>query len=288
MSGGDLVSGELVAGGMPRRFALRLPRTPAGGPAMPLVLLLHGNGLDGQAMREWTRFDRQADAWGWAIAYPDGHERCWADGRGVTAADAAGVDDVAFLRAIIDWSAERYGTVPDRVVVAGMSNGAFMAHRLALEAGHRVAVMAAVAGGMPAALAEVRPAHAVSALLIHGTADRVSPIAGGYSRRRGPNGEPRGRTLSLGETAERWRAIDGCPPEPAETRTTESSRRMASAGGVGGTRVVSWTVFGAGHAWPGTPVPPEWGERSTPEFDASEEICRFAAPLLVPAATRRR
>ena len=296
MSDGDLVAGELAIGGMARRFTTRPPRRPAVGAgvgagadrAVPLVLVLHGNGLGGQVMREWTTFDRQADARGWAVAYPDGHEACWADGRCVTAADGAGVDDVAFLRAIIDWSAARYGTVPDRSVVAGMSNGAFMAHRLALQAGDRVAVLAAVAGGMPAALAESRPAHAVSAMLIHGTADRVSPIGGGYSRRRGPHGEPRGRTLSLGETAERWRAVDGCPPGPGATRTTDYSSRTASDSGAGGTRVVAWTVFGAGHTWPGTPVPPEWDERSTLEFDAAEEICGFAAPLLVPADARRR
>ena len=58
-----------------------------------------------------------------------GGRGCWADGRGVTTADEAGVDDVAFLRAIIDWSAERHGTSPDGTVVAGISNGAFMAHR---------------------------------------------------------------------------------------------------------------------------------------------------------------
>lgn len=56
-------------------------------------------------MREWTTFDQHADRWGFAIAYPDGLGGCWADGRGVTSANLAGVDDTAFLRAIIDWSA---------------------------------------------------------------------------------------------------------------------------------------------------------------------------------------
>jgi hypothetical protein len=74
-------------------------------------------------------------------------------------------------------------------------------------------------------------------MLIHGTADRLSPIDGGYSRHRGPNGELRGRTLSLQETVERWRAIRA--------------------------------------------------ELITQEFDAAEEICRFAEPLIACADTRR-
>ena len=180
------VTGELTAGERTRGFALRLPRGASGG--MPLVIVLHGNHPDatGQMMRDWTTFDAQADAFGFAVAYPDGVGGCWADGRGVTTADEAGVDDVAFLRALVDTSAERHGTHPDRAVVAGVSNGAFMAHRMALEASEKVAVFAAVAGGLPASLRDVRPAHAVSAMLIHGTADPVPPIQGGYSRHRGP------------------------------------------------------------------------------------------------------
>jgi polyhydroxybutyrate depolymerase len=285
MAGGrDLVEGEVSAGGRARGFTMRLPQDASGG--IPLVLVLHGNHPEagGQLMREWTTFDERADAGGFAVAYPDGYGGCWADGRGVTTADEAGVDDVAFLRAIIDWSAERHGTWPDRTVVAGISNGAFMAHRMGLEASDRVAVLAAVAGGLPARLRDTRPAHAVSAMLIHGTGDTISPIGGGYSRHRGPDGELRGRTLSLDETAEYWRTADRCPPGPGQTRTTEFSSRITSDNGVGGTRVVSWTVFGGGHTWPGSPRLAGPGAQ---EFDAAEEICRFAWPLLASADSRR-
>ena len=288
MTGGSgLVAGEVTAGQRTRTFALRLPDGGSGD--IPLLLVLHGNSPDatGQTMRDWTTFDHQADAWGFAIGYPDGVGGCWADGRGVTTADEAGVDDVAFLRAIIDWSADRYGTWPDRAVVAGISNGAFMAHRMGVDAGDQVAVIAAVAGGLPASLRDSTPSHAVSAMLIHGTADSISPIEGGYSRHRGPNGELRGRTLSLDETAEFWRRTDRCPPGPGEQHRTEFSSRDTAAGGVGGTEVVAWTVFDGGHTWPGSAPAPEWAELTTQEFDAAEEICRFAKPLLIPAATRR-
>jgi polyhydroxybutyrate depolymerase len=282
-----MIEGALTVGGRERGFVMRLPARAEGG--IPLVLVLHGNYTDarGRHMREWTTFDKQADLRGFAVAYPDGHGGCWADGRGVTKADEAGVDDVAFLRALIGWAAERHGTYGDRAVVAGVSNGAFMAHRMALEAGDQVAVLAAVAGGLPASLHDRQPAHAVSAMLIHGTADPISPIEGGYSRHRGPNGELRGRTLSLDETAKFWRAVDRCPAGPGDTRASEFSGRTTASGGVGGTAVVTWTVFGGGHSWPGAPSIPPQADRTTQEFDAAEEIWRFAAPLLAPAAARR-
>jgi polyhydroxybutyrate depolymerase len=282
-----VIAGELTIGGLTRRFALRLPAER--GRELPLVLVLHGNHPEatGAQMREWTTFDQQADALGIAVAYPDGHGGCWADGRGVTTADEAGVDDVAFLRAVIDWSAERHGTAADRAVVAGISNGAFMAHRMGADAGDRVAVLAAVAGTLPARLLESQPGYAVSAMLIHGTDDRIAPITGGYSRHLGPNGERRGRTVSLAQTAQFWRTADRCPPGPGDTKTTEFSRRTTVTGGVGGTQVVSWTVFGGGHAWPRSQPIPRSDPAESREFDAAEEICRFARPLLTPAAGRR-
>jgi len=121
-----VITGELTVGGRTRGFTLRLPRDADGTRGrIPLVLVLHGNHPEarGEFMREWTGFDQHGDARGFAVAYPDGVGGCWADGRGVTTADETGVDDVAFRRAIIGWSAERHGTWPDRSVVAGISNG---------------------------------------------------------------------------------------------------------------------------------------------------------------------
>lgn len=120
-TGNDLVAGELRIDERARTFVIRLPRNARAAGPVPLVLVLHGNmpGTGGSVMREWTTFDAQADTWGFAIAYPDGYRGCWADGRGVTTADEAGVDDVAFLRAIIGWSAENCGTCPGRAVSAG-------------------------------------------------------------------------------------------------------------------------------------------------------------------------
>ena len=290
MTDDGVIVGELTAGGRARTFTLRPPsRLSSGGTTV--VLALHGNMPDagGAEMCAMTTFDKQAEARGWVVAYPDGVGGCWADGRGVTTADEAGVDDVAFLRALIDWAAERYGAFPDRAVVAGMSNGAFMAHRMGVSASDQVAVIAAVSGGLAERVRDdlPAPAHAVSALLIHGTADEISPLEGGYSRHRGPNGELRGRTLSLDESALFWRNIDQCPDEPGDKKDTELSSRLTWAGRRSGTRVSAWTVFGGGHLWPGSEPWPGFEHLATREFDAAEEICRFAQPLATPAVARR-
>ncbi|MGF6887714.1 polyhydroxybutyrate depolymerase [Nocardia sp. GAS34] len=290
----DLKTGELTVDGRARTFSVRPPRHSGA----PLIVALHGNmsgmpqrpPVAGPLMDSWMRFSEFADAYGVAVVYPDGHEGCWADGRGVTVADADGVDDIAFLRALIDWCAAQYGTEREQTVAAGISNGAFMAHLVGHELSELVPVVAAVAGGLPVALRGHEPTHAVSALLINGTADEAVPITGGFSRHRGPDGELRGQTLGLAETAAHWRSIDRCAGE-GTTITTEGSSRHTVEGGVGGARVADWTVFGGGHTWPGKPTPPEWEDgpntHTSTDFDAAQEILRFAQPLLSPAAARK-
>lgn len=285
-----LIPGDLTHDGRPRSFHLRPPREPGS----PLIVALHGNmGPDtaggGLLMHDWTRFADHAEDWGVGVVYPDGCYGSWADGRGVTAAEENGVDDVGFLRSLIDWCAQMHGTAADRTLVAGISNGAFMSHRLALECSERVAVFAAVAGALPADLTAARPTHAVSAMLINGDADPLVPLAGGHSRHRGPNGEARGRILGAAATADHWARLDRCTGDRT-TVTTAGSRRVTAAHGIADTAVTAWTVFGGGHTWPGVAVPEEWagtpGAASTLEFDATVEIHHFARPLLRPAARR--
>jgi len=301
-TGGNLVTGRLRIGDHERSFGLSKPRR-AGAGELPLVIVLHGHSPDasGVRMQARTSFDARADEWGIAVAYPDGYRGGWADGRGVTEADADGVDDVAFLCALIDWSAGRYGTRADHTIVAGFSNGAFMAHRLALQASERVAVFGAVAGALPGALREVQPTHAVSALLINGTADQLVPIGGGYSRHGGPNGELRGRILSQRDTTEHWRAMNRCgsgpdfetveetPPSPDRPDWLGLTRHIIT-GGVGGTKVATLTVHGGDHAWPGSALmlDPQVAAAIGPiaqNLDAAAEIVRFARPL--PGARAR-
>jgi polyhydroxybutyrate depolymerase len=301
---GDLVASRLRIGDHERSFTLRSPQRAAAG-QLPLVVVLHGHSPDasGATMRAWTSFDARADEWGIAVAYPDGYRGGWADGRGVTAAEADGVDDVAFLSALIDWSAEHHGTRADHTIVAGVSNGACMAHRLALQASERIAAFAAVAGALADALREVQPTHAVSALLINGTADPLIPLGGGYSRHRGPNGELRGRILSQHDTTEHWRALNRCgtgpdfetveetPPSPDRPGWLGLTRQI-STGGVGGTRVETLTVHGGGHTWPGSaaasdPQVAAVVGRTAQNLDAAAEIVRFAGPLPDAPARRR-
>ncbi|HEU5370452.1 MAG TPA: PHB depolymerase family esterase, partial [Ktedonobacterales bacterium] len=146
-------SGSLSSGGLTRTYQGHLPSSYDGVKALPLVLALHGHGGDGQGMLRLTHLNRIADQHGFIVVYPDGYQKSWADGRGATEADQAGVDDVGFLSALIDALANQYKVDQKRVYVTGISNGGFMSERLACDLSNKVAAVAAVAATMPTGLA---------------------------------------------------------------------------------------------------------------------------------------
>jgi polyhydroxybutyrate depolymerase len=121
------MSGTFRSGGMDRTYTLHVPP----GDPVGLVLSLHGGGGSGTRQRGLTDFDGVADAHHLLVAYPDGYDKSWADGRGASPADRHHVDDVTFLVALAGKLQGCYNIDPGHVFVTGMSNGGFMSNRLA-------------------------------------------------------------------------------------------------------------------------------------------------------------
>jgi polyhydroxybutyrate depolymerase len=246
----------LSSGGRERTYRLHAPASlPADRPA-PLVLVFHGGEGDGLSAERLTGFDALADREGFLVAYPDGWDKHWNDGRNVPsfAAYRDRIDDVAFVAALLDDVARRREVDPGRVFATGISNGAIFSNFLALKLSERIAAIAPVAGGLAAPLpSALRPARPVSVLLFNGTDDPLVPFEGGAVART------HGRVLGAEETARRWARADGCvgsplrdapPSAPGAACRLERSRW---SGGRDGTEVVLNALVGGGHTWPGGP-----------------------------------
>lgn len=116
------------------------------------------------------------------------------------------VDDVAYLRGLLGEVAAAYHVDARRRYVLGLSNGAFMATRLACEAADDIAAIVAIAGTTWADPGRCRPSSPVSILQVHGDADRIILYGGG------------GQVLGLGTgdypgavaTVLRWARLDAC------------------------------------------------------------------------------
>jgi polyhydroxybutyrate depolymerase len=131
----------------------------------------------GQGMRRLTHLDRQADARGVIIVYPDGLDRHWNDGRSTIRNPH---DDVGFVSALLDRIGRDYRIDAGRVYATGISNGALFAQRLGCDLSQRIAAIAPVAGSMPADIADrCRLGRPLAVLEIGGTADPIMPFQGG-------------------------------------------------------------------------------------------------------------
>jgi polyhydroxybutyrate depolymerase len=235
---------RLVVGGVTRTYEIESSANVVAKPA--LIVMLHGHGGTGDQMR---RYKDMGAVTGTAavIAYPDGIARGWNDGR--DARETA--DDIGFLRRLIATTQAQYRTDPKRVYVAGMSNGAMMALRVACQM-PEVTAVAAVSGGMPFAWKDdCKPAHPISLLAIDGTADPIVPFEGG-----GVFFNRHGRVLSAAATVAMFRAIDSCGQvaDPASTPVASdgtSTSFQVWRGCIDGTSVAFAAVRGGGHGWPG-------------------------------------
>ena len=90
--------GVLTFGNLARTYVLHVPPGPPAG----LVINLHGAGMTGAQQASLTNYNAVANGFGFAVAYPDGIDLSWADGRGASIPDRDRVDDVGFLAALID------------------------------------------------------------------------------------------------------------------------------------------------------------------------------------------
>ena len=164
------------------------------------------------------------------------------------------VDDVAFASRVAQKLIDEGRADRERVYVMGMSNGAMMTLRLALEMRPAPAAVAAVAGTMAAESECTGKPRPTSVLLIHGTADPLVPYAGGGVGLG--ESRDRGSVWSVSATRDFWLRIDGLEnAKPIEYSFPHhgddpTRARRATYGTDAGPQVVVLTVENGGHVEP--------------------------------------
>jgi polyhydroxybutyrate depolymerase len=252
---GTVASGSIVIDGRKRTYQAYVPKGLA--PGAPLVLAMHGSGENGTAMRIETgyAFERLADERGFTVVYPDGQSGHWNTCESDKDAQQPGVDDVRFLTGLADKFIGEIGTDRNRVFGVGLSEGGYMAIRLALEAPSRFRAVAPVAANLSAPENfQCKPvAHGgTSVILVHGTKDPLIPFGGGEgSLFFGLIKNPKG--ISSRATAQYFADLDAIVGGPQSTRSTSSDgfgieRSIWSNGS--GPEVELIAIDGAGHNFP--------------------------------------
>ncbi|PLL12506.1 polyhydroxybutyrate depolymerase [Tabrizicola sp. TH137] len=210
----------------------------------PAVLLLHGYGGEGEGFMRRDRIAGQFLERGYAVIAPDGQPRD--DGKGRSwdfhPERPARRDEIAFLTAVADDAAAKYGLTREDMLLAGFSIGGSMTSYVACRSPAAFAAYAPVAGSFwrphPAACAgPVRLLHT------HGTADRTVPLAGRAITPEFVQG-------NVPEAMQIWRKANGCRSEAAdqtESRGIYTIRRWTEC--APGTDLI-FALHGGGHSIP--------------------------------------
>ena len=263
-----------------RTYHVHIPRSYDGTKAFPVVLAFHGGLSRAESLIRACGLNEKADDAGFIAVYPTGTSRygrllTWNAGNCCGYAMRQKVDDVGFVRALLDDLAEIANIDSQRVYATGYSNGAMMCYRLASELSDRIAAIAPVAGPMGAATC--KPKRPVPVIHFHGTNDQFAPFTGG----RVDFGLTTVHFYSVEHSIRAWVKANGCPEDPVVTNEPDASddgmtvERRTCGPGKDGAEVVLMVVKGGGHTWPGRAPPyPHLGE-STKDISANNLMWDF-------------
>jgi polyhydroxybutyrate depolymerase len=266
----NTITGTIQSGGLTREYLLYVPAAYTGSTAVPLVFNLHGYTSSNLEQLFYADFRPIADTANFLIVLPNGTIDAQGNRFWNTFLGNSNVDDVGFIRDLLNSLQATYNIDANRVYSTGMSNGGFMSYSLACELNDRITAIASVTGTMiQSKLNACNPARPVPVMQIHGTADNTVPY----------NGAPASTFVSIPVLVNTWAGFNNCNPTPdiiqvPNTSTTDgcTAERHLYTGGDQGSTVEFYKVIGGGHTWPGSAF--NIGVTNQ-DFSASKEIWRF-------------
>jgi polyhydroxybutyrate depolymerase len=213
-----------------------------------VIVVLHGHDATPQLEARRTAFPAVV---GQAIlVYPAGESGSWNAGTCCDPASGRDVDDVAFLTAVVTDVRTREADAGPATYLAGYSNGARMAYRMACEAPHLFDAIAAVGGVAAMPCPSTAP---VSLMQIAYTGDSELAIAPGQ-RSPSKNGFS---PLSVQDQVNRQRTVDGCAVDQSAHQQLGTASEVTWTNCASSTAVSLVLYKGNSHSWPP-------GDASTP------------------------
>lgn len=251
--------------GMVRSAIVHVPPGYDPQAATPLVLNFHGYTGDAPGEVAFSLMNPVADAHGFIVVYPQGLHNSWNAGLCCGQAVTDNVDDIGFIRALVDALHAQLCLDARRIYAAGMSNGGYISHRLACEAADLIAAIGPVSATV--VIDPCTPSRPVPVMMFNGTTDLLVPYDGAWYQ-------------SAPKSFADWALRDGCTDAPEVSAQTGAVTCETHDECDDGVAVTLCTVDGMGHCWPGNPVCP-FGTPNT-DINASEALWAFFSQFALP------
>jgi polyhydroxybutyrate depolymerase len=273
--------GSLIFESRTRTYILHLPPKYDGKSALPLVIFLHGGGGSAQGAASTYGLSAKADKEDFIVVYPDGtgllgdRGLTWNNGHCCGYARDNNINDVGFIKALIEKLQKELKIDPKRIYATGHSNGGMMSYRLGAELSDILAAIAPVAGSIGGIAASgvplyviPQPKQPISVIAFHGKQDENVKYDGGH----GSNTSGTRIDISVAESIAFWVKANQCQATPTtEMSASQNIIKETYLSCANGTEVILYSIANGGHAWPGS----NRGDRPTQEISATDLLWDF-------------
>lgn len=280
---------EIKVDGLTWSYHLHVPRQANSGGA-PLVVVFHGAGGNGRDYLTKNGWVALSDKEGFVVVAPDGlpalprlqanfrmNPRLWNSGQLNPQSPRAKINDLEFVKALLDDVAYRSSIDKNRIYATGHSNGAGMTFKLGAELSNLFAGIATVMGLNHSEGAH--PTKALPTLMLVGTQDPLNPMKGG--ERQLPWG--RGSVPPISQGIQAWAQSLNCTTPAIQQRDDDQVRVESFNPCRDGANFTIWYLKGQGHAWPGgqdSGLPESVMGPNTSRVNATALIWQFFSKLL--------
>jgi len=248
---------SIVHDGLTRLYRVHVPQRYSAATPASLVLAFHGGGGDMNYMAtdKYYGLISKADAEGFVVLFPNGFSKLnsgklatWNAGTCCASARDENVDDVGFVRKIIDNTTRQLNIDRNRIYATGMSNGGMMAYRLACEMADTFKAIAAVAGTDNTT--RCTPKVPISILHIHAKNDDHLLYNGGAGKTFRDTSKV-SDFISVPVTIAKWVKLNNCNPTPQRVLETPGAFCEKYSHCQGNVAVELCVTESGGHSWPG-------------------------------------
>lgn len=277
------VSGVMTVDGRSRTYLINLPPGyyDDDASAFPLVIGLHGTGGKASQFEQDYQFSQKANEANFVVVYPEGVQsngvlglRTWNAGTCCDYAKNNQIDDVNFIRELIDALIANYKIDPKKVYATGMSNGGMMAYRLACEIPDKITAIGVVSATM-VVTQPCDPSRPVPVLHIHSILDTTVPYNGGIGLKN-YYFPPVDSVLTV------WSSINACV-SPAGVQVDKAGYKFTTWSlCTDGVTIECYLTQDGGHAWPGGSKTASWADTPSAVLNANDLLWDFFRRFELP------
>jgi polyhydroxybutyrate depolymerase len=276
----------LVYDGQKRLYNIHLPSSYNPSNSYPLVVVFHGGGGNAENIEKVTNFSQTADEEGFIVVYPYGTGKfnkrllTWNCGFCCGYALETNVDDVGYIKTLVEHLQDTYAVNSNMIYATGISNGGIMTYRVGAELSDIFAAIAPVCaqiGGQATAEEKMwripEPDYPVSVIAFNGMNDTRVPYDGG---RPIDNDTHVYSWMSTNESIAFWVEQNQCNTVPQQN--ISGSRKIivnTYSGGINDTELKLVCIVDGTHSWPGGQKGWKNGPVPTQEISATQMMWNF-------------